>query len=86
MKLEEMLRMVSIVGAAGKMGSGIALLLASEMAKQGLKPENKGFTYRLNLIDINDDALDGLVKYLRSQLVKAGEKGAVELRGLYKDR
>jgi len=86
MNFDERLTNVSIIGAAGKMGSGIALLLAAEMAKAKLKPENKNNRYRLNLIDVNEDALDGLRGYLKSQLVKAGEKTTVLLRDLYKDR
>jgi len=86
MNLDERIRNVSIVGAAGKMGSGIALLLAEEMAKERRDLKNKDFTYRLNLIDVNDSALDGLREYLRIQLVKAGEKSIVALRELYKDR
>ncbi len=86
MNFDERLRNVSVIGAAGKMGSGISLLLAQEMAKQKLKPENKDVPYRLNLIDVNEMALDGFVKYLKAQLTKAGEKTTVLLRGLYKDR
>jgi 3-hydroxyacyl-CoA dehydrogenase len=86
MTFDERLRNVSIIGAAGKMGSGIALLLAQEMATQKLKPENKNSSYHLYLIDINESALDGLQRYLKTQLVKAGEKSAVMLRELYKDR
>ncbi len=86
MNFDERLRNVSVVGAAGKMGSGISLLLAQEMAKQKLKSENQDVPYRLNLIDVNELALDGLLKYLRSQLTKAGEKTTVLLRSLYKNR
>jgi 3-hydroxyacyl-CoA dehydrogenase len=86
MNFDERIRNVSVIGAAGKMGSGIALLLAGEMARLKNLPQNKDFKYRLNLIDINDDALDGLMKYLKEQLVKAGEKTTVMLRDLYKDR
>ena len=85
MNFDERLRNVSVIGAAGKMGSGISLLLAQEMAKQKLKPENKDVPYRLNLIDVNELALDGLLKYLRAQLTKAGEKTTVLLRSLYKN-
>ncbi|MCU0646053.1 MAG: 3-hydroxyacyl-CoA dehydrogenase family protein, partial [bacterium] len=74
------------IGAAGKMGSGIALLLAQEMAMLKLKPENKGKKFRLNLIDMNDDALDGLVQYLKSQALKTAEKSTVMLRDFYADR
>lgn len=86
MTLDERLTNVSIIGAAGKMGSGIALLLAQEMAFLKLKPENKGKKFRLNLIDMNDDALDGLLQYLKSQALKTAEKSAVMLRDLYADR
>jgi len=86
MNFDEKLRNISVIGAAGKMGSGIALLLAGEMARLKNLPQNRDFKYRLNLIDINDDALDGLMKYLKEQLVKAGEKTTVMLRDLYKDR
>jgi 3-hydroxyacyl-CoA dehydrogenase len=86
MTFDERLKNVSVIGAAGKMGSGISLLLAQEMAKQKLKPENKNVPYRLNLIDVNEMALDGLMSYLKAQMTKAGEKTTVLLRDLYKDR
>jgi 3-hydroxyacyl-CoA dehydrogenase len=86
MTFDERLKNVSVIGAAGKMGSGISLLLAQEMARQKLLPENKGSTFRLYLIDVNEAALDGLNSYLKTQLVKAGEKSTVMLRELYKDR
>ena len=86
MTLDERLTNVSIIGAAGKMGSGIALLLAQEMAMLKLKPENKDQKFRLNCIDMNDDALDGLLQYIRSQSLRTAEKSTVQLRDLYADR
>jgi 3-hydroxyacyl-CoA dehydrogenase len=86
MTFDERLKDVSVIGAAGKMGSGIALLLAQEMARQKNLPQNKDSVYRLHLIDISEAALDGLQKYLKAQFVKAGEKTTVMLRELYKDR
>ncbi len=86
MTFDERLTNVSIIGAAGKMGSGIALLLAQEMAYLKLKPENKGKKFRLNCIDMNDDALDGLLQYIRSQSLRTAEKSTVQLRDLYADR
>jgi len=86
MKFDERLKDVSVIGAAGKMGSGIALLLAQEMARQKNLPQNKNSIYRLHLIDVSEAALDGLQKYLKAQFVKAGEKTTVMLRELYKDR
>jgi 3-hydroxyacyl-CoA dehydrogenase len=77
---------VSVLGAAGKMGSGIVLLTAIEMADQMLKPENKGKSFVLNAIDTSDEGLTGLMKYLRSQVLKAAEKNAVALRNVYADQ
>ncbi len=77
---------VSVIGAAGKMGSGILLLTAIEMADQMLKPENKGKTFVLNAIDTSDEGLIGLVKYVHSQVLKAAEKKIVALRKLYVDK
>ncbi|MGB7054508.1 MAG: 3-hydroxyacyl-CoA dehydrogenase family protein [bacterium] len=86
MNLDERLQNVTVIGAAGKMGSGIGVLIAQEMAKLRLKPENKGKVYSLNLIDVSEQALDGLRAYMKAQLLKAAEKSTVLLRDLYKDR
>jgi 3-hydroxyacyl-CoA dehydrogenase len=86
MDLDERLQNVTVIGAAGKMGSGIGVLIAQEMAKLRLKPENKGKVYTLNLIDVSEQALDGLRAYMKTQLLKAAEKSTVLLRDLYRDR
>jgi 3-hydroxyacyl-CoA dehydrogenase len=86
MNLDERLSLVSVIGAAGKMGSGITLLLAQEMARLSLLPENKGRTFRLNAVDVSPEGLAGLKEYLHDQALKAAEKSAVTLRGLYADR
>ena len=86
MDLDRRLENVTVIGAAGKMGSGIALLLANEMAATKLRPENKDRHYKLNLIDVSDEALAGLMGYLRTQLCKLAEKSTVLLRQLYQDR
>ena len=83
MEYIQRIQKVSVLGAAGKMGSGILLLTAIEMADQMLKPENKGKTFVLNAIDTSDEGLVGLVKYVRSQVLKAAEKKIVALRKLY---
>ncbi len=57
---------VSVLGAAGKMGSGILLLTAVEMADQSLQPENKDKHFVLNAIDVSSVALNGLMKYLKT--------------------
>jgi 3-hydroxyacyl-CoA dehydrogenase len=86
MNLDERLQNVTVIGAAGKMGSGIGVLIAQEMAKLRLKPENKDKIYRLNLLDVSEPALDGLRAYMKAQLLKAAEKSTVVLRELYKNR
>ncbi len=85
MKYEERLQNVAVLGAAGKMGSGILLLTALEMADLSLKPEGKGQKFVIHAIDISDEALKGLMKYMKAQVLKAAEKKIVALRTVYKD-
>lgn len=84
MKFCERLENVSILGAAGKMGSGIALLMTNLMTEMQLTGEIKSPT--LNLIDLNEEALKGLVKYIRTGSVKYAEKNINTLRDIYKER
>jgi len=77
---------VTVLGAAGKMGSGILLLTAMEMANLSLKPENKDRHFVLNAVDVSHQALGGLMKFLKAQVQKAAEKQTVRLRKVYEDR
>ncbi|MFZ4520074.1 MAG: 3-hydroxyacyl-CoA dehydrogenase family protein [Bacteroidales bacterium] len=86
MSYEERLQHVSVLGAAGKMGSGILLLTAVEMADISMKPENKGKSFVLNAIDVSDEALAGVLKYLKAQVLKLAEKKVVALRKVYASR
>jgi len=86
MTYDERLQHVSVLGAAGKMGSGILLLTAVEMADLSLKPENKDKTFVLNAIDVSPKALSGLMIYLKSQILKLAEKKVVQLRKTYAER
>ena len=86
MNYTERLSNVTVLGAAGKMGSGILLLTAQEMADLSLKPENKGKAFVINAIDVSNEALVGLMKYIRAQALKAAEKKTVQLRAAYADR
>lgn len=85
MQLDERLKNVAVIGAAGKMGSGISALLNQEMSR--LEAEKKGSvgtgSYLLTLIDTNEQALFSLKKYLRSQLLKFAEKNINLLRKYY---
>ena len=86
MNYVERLENVAVIGAAGKMGSGIVLLSAMEMANLRLKPENRSRQFVLNAVDVSDQALSGLMKYLRTQVLRAAEKKTVLLRTAYMDR
>ncbi len=86
MNYEEKLENVTVLGAAGKMGSGILLLTSMEMANLSLKPENKNKQFVLYALDISQNALSGLMKYMKDQLIKAAERKIGVLRDLYADR
>lgn len=86
MNYTDRLTNVSVLGAAGKMGSGILLLSALEVADQMLLPANKGRHFVVNAIDVTSSALPGLLSYIRAQVLKAAEKKTVQLRKLYADR
>ncbi|WP_372366639.1 3-hydroxyacyl-CoA dehydrogenase family protein [Candidatus Uabimicrobium sp. HlEnr_7] len=84
MNLDERLSNVAIVGAAGKMGSGISLLLAQQMGLA--KAKNPTQDIVLHLIDTRDQGLHDLVQYIRAQVAKMAEKQILKLRVLYKER
>ena len=84
MTYNERLQNVAVLGAAGKMGSGILLLTAVHMADLSL--QNKDKTYVLYAVDVSDKALTGLMDYLRVQVRKLAEKKTNWLRDIYADR
>lgn len=77
---------VTVLGAGGKMGSGIVLLTALEMADLALDPAHKDRDFALNAVDVSPKALAGLTKYLRDQVLRIAEKKTVALRGVYAGR
>lgn len=83
--LDEAFKRVAVLGAAGKMGSGIAMLLLQEMTR--LEARSRGRIgsgeYLLTLIDTNEKALIGLKHYLRSQMRRYAEKNINELRNTH---
>lgn len=83
--LDDALKRVAVLGAAGKMGSGISLLLLQEMACCEAKQIGKvgSGIYSLTLIDSNEAGLFSLRKYLRSQMTKYAEKNINALRKYY---
>jgi 3-hydroxyacyl-CoA dehydrogenase len=84
MNLDDLLENVSVIGAAGKMGSGISTLIAQQVAH--LKIKNPDKIYRINLIDVNEKGMDGLQRYIKTQLRKIAEKTIVSLRHAYESR
>lgn len=84
-ELDEKLKKVAVIGAAGKMGSGIALLLLQEMAQTSVKKHGNvnSALYQLVLIDANPESLPALKSYLRSNLIKYAEKNINGLRKFY---
>ncbi len=86
MDLAKRLDQVTVIGAGGKMGSGIALLLALEMTRRRLAAKAPDAAFRLNLIDTHPEALRGLFDYVRTQSVKSAEKMITQLRPLFAER
>ena len=84
MNMNARLENVTVVGAAGKMGSGIALLLLRELTWRHL--EGGGVRPILNLVDVSDSGLVGLLRYLRDQMVKDAERQVNRLRLAYRKR
>lgn len=82
MNLDEALKNIAVIGAAGKMGSGISLLLLQELALMEAAQTGhvgKG-RYVLYLIDVTSKRLEGLQNYLRSHLIRTAELQINRLR------
>jgi 3-hydroxyacyl-CoA dehydrogenase len=85
MTYTERLRNVSVLGAGGKMGSGIVLLTALEMFDLSQKEGDRSQPFVLQAIDISPAALSGLMPYLQAQIQKVAEKNIVRLRQVYRE-
>lgn len=72
---------IAVIGAAGKMGSGISLLLLQEMAES--IAQRKPGNYSLVLVDANIAGFDLLKKYLNVHLKKYAERSINLLRTWY---
>lgn len=83
--INELLKQVAVIGANGKMGRGIALLLLQEMARcEAQETGALGREYRLRLIDTDERGQTGLRQYLRTQLIKYAEKNIISLREFFR--
>lgn len=74
MKYAKRLSNVSVLGAAGKMGSGILLLMSQELYDLSKQPENQDLEFRLNAIDISAEGLQNILKYIEKQTRKSAER------------
>ena len=74
------------MGAAGKMGRGISLLLAQEMARLKSREEDRSKTYRLTLIDVRQEGLKDLLGYIETQSARHANRNMEALRPLYQGR
>lgn len=77
---------VAVLGAAGKMGSGILYLITLYISQIAFAPENRNKTFTIFAIDQSHERLNGLLKYTRDLLLKWAEKNIVWLRIAYAGR
>jgi len=77
---------ISVLGAAGKMGSGILLLNVLHSAKMKHLPDFVGKTFVINAIDQSYDQLDQLNDYLKVQVQKWAESNIIWLRKAFNNR
>ncbi len=79
---------VAVIGAAGKMGRGISLILLQEMAC--LDVEENGSVgqndFSLYLIDTDEEAVFGLRHYFRPHLTRYAEKAINRIRSYFYTR
>jgi 3-hydroxyacyl-CoA dehydrogenase len=83
MEYAERLEHVTVLGAAGKMGSGILMLTAMEVLRQKLKAGNRDKFYTIYAMDADRQALAGVIRYVREQALKYAEKNISAVRKLY---
>ncbi len=74
----------AVIGAGGKMGRGIALVLALELAK--MAATRPGLRPRLCLVEQDEMALQAAVAYIETQAARWAEKNINALRALYAPR
>ena len=86
MDVDDRFERVTVVGAAGKMGCGIALLLAQELARVNSQRGGGGTTSRLTLVDVRQDGLTDLLKYIETQSARLAGRDLESLRRLYRGR
>lgn len=81
--MDKNLNQVAVIGACGKMGRGIALLVLQEMALLACTEDPA--SYHLRLIDTNAAGFFDLKMYLKQQLLRFAEKNINRLRPFFAD-
>lgn len=81
MNFEERIGKAAILGAAGKMGSGILLLIARLMAT--MKLEHHGYDPKVTAIDVSPERLKAILKYVEKQSSKYALKNADKVSAWY---
>ncbi|NOY36931.1 MAG: 3-hydroxyacyl-CoA dehydrogenase family protein [Chlorobi bacterium] len=74
MNFNERLQKVAILGAAGKMGSGILLLITRLMTS--VKLEKPGYHPTVFAIDVSEERLQAVMEYIKKQSLKYAQKNA----------
>jgi 3-hydroxyacyl-CoA dehydrogenase len=77
---------VSVLGAAGKMGSGILYLNVLYISKLAVNPENCNKNFTIYAIDRSQEQLSQLLKYTKGLLLKWAEKNIIWLRTMYAEK
>ena len=83
MDYENQFKKVAVLGAAGKMGSGILLLTAIEMAKIKFQQDDPDIDFILYAMDVSEEGLNGVMKYIEKQVRKRGERNIEKVKGYY---
>ncbi|MBE9509965.1 MAG: 3-hydroxyacyl-CoA dehydrogenase family protein [Bacteroidetes bacterium] len=83
MAYENQFKKVAVLGAAGKMGSGILLLTAIEMAKIKFQQDDPDIDFILYAMDVSEEGLKGVMKYIEKQVRKNGERNPDQVKGYY---
>ena len=84
MEYENQFKKVAVLGAAGKMGSGILLLTAIEMAKIKFQQDDPEIDFTLYAMDVSEEGLIGVMEYVEKQVRKNGERNPDQVKGYYK--
>lgn len=77
---------VAVLGAFGKMGSGISLIVLAAMAEQELSQTGKLGNYRLYLVDANESVYAEVLVKIRKHLRDHAEKNIQSIRTSYSAR